>query len=168
MLRQQSFHIYGELLFLLLPNAWRISLHAQTGEQLEGHFQNVLKKKFRDCICIIDCSDIFIERPKNLTAHAQTWWNYKHNNTVKYLARVTPTGLVSFFFNWMGWTCIRQADNLAVRILKSWLLVMLFLLIGVLTSMIKLLWQEQFLRYPVLQKESHSHPMWGGYLETTF
>ena len=101
MLRQQSFHIYGELLFLLLPNAWRISLHAQTGKQLEGHFQNVLKKKFRDCICIIDCSDIFIERPKNLTAHAQTWWNYKHNNTVKYLARVTPTGLVSFFLT--GW-----------------------------------------------------------------
>ena len=29
------------------------------------------EKKFRDCICIIDCSEIFIERPKNLTAPAE-------------------------------------------------------------------------------------------------
>ena len=27
-------------------------------------------EKFRDCICIIDCSGVFIERPKNLTARA--------------------------------------------------------------------------------------------------
>ena len=29
-------------------------------------------KKFRDCICIIDCNKVFIERLKNLTARAQT------------------------------------------------------------------------------------------------
>ena len=34
------------------------------------------ERKFRDCVCIIDCSEIFIERPKNLTARAQTWSNY--------------------------------------------------------------------------------------------
>ena len=28
------------------------------------------EKKFRDCICIIDCGKIFIERSKNLTARA--------------------------------------------------------------------------------------------------
>ena len=43
------------------------------------------EKKFRDCICIIDCSEVFIERPKNLIARAQTWSNYKHSNTIKYL-----------------------------------------------------------------------------------
>ena len=33
---------------------------------------------------IIDCFDIFIDRPSNLLARAETWSNYKHHNTVKY------------------------------------------------------------------------------------
>ena len=38
------------------------------------------------CVVIIDCFEIFIERPMNLKARAQTWSNYmyKHHNTVKF------------------------------------------------------------------------------------
>uniref|UniRef100_A0A8C4HYR8 DDE Tnp4 domain-containing protein n=1 Tax=Dicentrarchus labrax TaxID=13489 RepID=A0A8C4HYR8_DICLA len=32
----------------------------------------------------------------NLTARAQTWSNYKHNNTLKYLIAITPAGAISF------------------------------------------------------------------------
>jgi hypothetical protein len=39
---------------------------------------------------------VFIERPHNLTARAQTWSNYKHNNTIKYLVSITPSGAVNF------------------------------------------------------------------------
>ena len=52
------------------------------------------KKKWRDAVEIIDCSEVFIERPKNLTARTQTWSNYKHNNTAKYLIDITPSGAV--------------------------------------------------------------------------
>ena len=52
-------------------------------------------------VSIIDCSEIIIEQPKNLTAHAQTWSNYKHNNTAKYLIGVTPSGVVMFLS--AGW-----------------------------------------------------------------
>jgi hypothetical protein len=38
---------------------------------------------------------VFIERPHNLTARAQTWSNYKHNNTIKYLVSITPSGAVN-------------------------------------------------------------------------
>ena len=34
-------------------------------------------KNFRKCMIIIDCFEIFIERPTSLTARAQTWSNYK-------------------------------------------------------------------------------------------
>ena len=34
---------------------------------------------------IIDCFEIFIERPSNLEARATTWSNYKHKNTAKVL-----------------------------------------------------------------------------------
>ena len=39
---------------------------------------------------IIDCFEIFIERPSNLLARAQTFSNYKHHNTVKVLIGITP------------------------------------------------------------------------------
>lgn len=61
----------------------------------------VFKSKFRDAICTIDCSEIFIDRPSNLTARAQTWSNYKHNNTIKYLIGITPAGAISFLSS--GW-----------------------------------------------------------------
>ena len=48
------------------------------------------KMNFKDCVCTIDCSGIFIERPKNLTARVKTWSNYKHNNTSKYLIGILP------------------------------------------------------------------------------
>ena len=50
---------------------------------------------------IIDCFEIFIERPSNLYAREQTWSSYKHNNTVKYLIAITPQGSVSFISD--GW-----------------------------------------------------------------
>ena len=51
---------------------------------------------FHDCVCIIDCTEVFIERPSNLVARAQTWSNYKHHNTVKVLIGITPQGTISF------------------------------------------------------------------------
>ena len=33
------------------------------------------KKKWKDVVVIIDGSEVFKERPENLTAHAQTWSN---------------------------------------------------------------------------------------------
>lgn len=45
---------------------------------------------------IIDCFEIFIDRPSNLLARAQTFSNYKHHNTVKVLIGITPQGTVSF------------------------------------------------------------------------
>ena len=44
---------------------------------------------------------MFIERPKNFTARAQTWSNYKHNNTSKYLTGITSAGAISFLS--LGW-----------------------------------------------------------------
>ena len=43
------------------------------------------RKNFKQCVVIIDCFEIFIERPINLKARAQTWSNYKHHNIVKFL-----------------------------------------------------------------------------------
>ena len=45
---------------------------------------------------VIDCFEVFIERPSNLLAGAQTFSNYKHHNTIKILVGITPQGTISF------------------------------------------------------------------------
>lgn len=59
------------------------------------------QKNYRKAVCIIDCTEIFIERPFQLNARAQTWSTYKNNNTIKYLIACTPAGAVSFISD--GW-----------------------------------------------------------------
>ena len=50
---------------------------------------------------IIDCFELFIEKPTSLMARACTWSQYKHYNTAKYLIAVTPQGVISFISK--GW-----------------------------------------------------------------
>ena len=45
------------------------------------HMPNVFKFSYPKCVSIIDCSEVFIQRPGHLTARAQTRSNYKHNFT---------------------------------------------------------------------------------------
>ena len=45
---------------------------------------------------IIDCFEIFIDRPSNLLARTETFSNYKHHNTVKAFIGITPQGAISF------------------------------------------------------------------------
>ena len=59
------------------------------------------RKYSPNCAIVIDCFEIFIEKPSDLMASAQTYSSYKHHNTVKYLIGITPQGTVSFISK--GW-----------------------------------------------------------------
>lgn len=56
---------------------------------------------WKKVVSIIDCFEVFIERPSSPDASALTWSNYKHNNTIKYLISITPHGHISFISK--GW-----------------------------------------------------------------
>ena len=56
----------------------------------------VFRKKFRKYIVILDCFEIFAEKPAALMALAQTWSDYNQHNTCKFLIRITPQGSISF------------------------------------------------------------------------
>lgn len=51
---------------------------------------------FPKCVCVIDCTEVFIVRPSDLKARAQTWSNYKQHNTIKILIAVSPQGTISY------------------------------------------------------------------------
>lgn len=59
------------------------------------------RKHCPNCVVIIDCFEIFLDRPLNPLARAQTFSSYKHHDTVKYLIGITPQGTVSFISE--GW-----------------------------------------------------------------
>ena len=70
------------------------------------------RKKFSKCIIIIDCFEVFVDRPTSLKLGAQTWSNYKHHNTTKF--GIAPQGAVAFISK--GWSG-RVSD---VRIVACW------------------------------------------------
>ena len=50
---------------------------------------------------IIDCFELFIEKPSNLMAKTATWSQYKHYNTAKCLIVIAPQGVITFISK--GW-----------------------------------------------------------------
>jgi len=54
------------------------------------------RKFFKRCAIVIDCTEVFVERPSNLLARAQVWSNYKHHSTIKFLIGITPQGTISY------------------------------------------------------------------------
>ena len=52
--------------------------------------------------CIIDCSEVFIERASSLSARSETYSNYKSHNTAKFLVAISPTGAIIFISRCWG------------------------------------------------------------------
>ena len=75
------------------------------------------RKHCPKCTVIIDCLEVFIDRPSNLLVRALTYSSYKHHNTLKYLIGITPQGSVCFISR--GWGS-RASDKLVTG--NSWLL----------------------------------------------
>ena len=72
-----------------------------TIENVQKTMPSALRNYFGRCIAIIDCFEVFIDRPSSLVARAQTYSNYKSHNTAKYLIAITPQGTISFVSK--GW-----------------------------------------------------------------
>ena len=86
-----------DILFTKLSNL----IHWPEREELMKTMPTAFKKQFKRCAVIIDCFEIFIDRPTSLMPRAQTWSNYKKHNTCKYLIGITPQGSISFISK--GW-----------------------------------------------------------------
>ena len=58
---------------------------------------------------IIDCTEIFIQKPTSPAAQRATWSEYKGHNTMKTLVGITPSGFFSFVSKlWSGSTSDRK------------------------------------------------------------
>ena len=63
---------------------------------LRKNMPSCFRKHYSGVKSIIDCFEIFIERPTSFEARAATYSNYKKHNTGKVFIAVSPTGSISF------------------------------------------------------------------------
>lgn len=71
-------------------------------EELRKAMPLCFKQSFGSKVAvIIDCFEVFVDRPSNVMARTETWSQYKHHNTAKFLIGITPQGVVSFISQ--GW-----------------------------------------------------------------
>lgn len=80
-------------------------------ETIKEHLPQSLKQ-YPNLRCTIDCTEVFIDRPRHLELQALTWSDYKKNNTVKFLVGIAPNGMITFLSKaWGG----RASDQLITR-----------------------------------------------------
>lgn len=61
------------------------------------------KEVFHDnATVIVDCFEVFIEKPASLLTQQECWSNYKHHNTVKFLIGITPQGNICYISETWG------------------------------------------------------------------
>ena len=85
----------------LLYTKLRFLIHWQDRGNIRQVVPPIFKQHFSKLTCIIDCFEIFIDRPVNLRAQAQVYSNHKKHSTVKYLISCSPLGAINFLPN--GW-----------------------------------------------------------------
>lgn len=95
---QRSFHntldvLYARLHFLV---QW------PKRENLRKSMPQCFRKDFgQKVVVILDCFELFTERPSGALNKVYTYSNYKHHQTVKYLIGIAPHGVVTFISE--GW-----------------------------------------------------------------
>ena len=72
---------------------------------IDKNMPTQFREKYPSTRIILDCTEIFIQRPSNLTSQSMVFSSYKHHTTVKFLIGITPSGVISFVSNgWLGCT----------------------------------------------------------------
>lgn len=65
-------------------------------ELVRAYMPDSFKEKYNNTRVIIDCTEIFIQRPSSTTVQQLTYSTYKSHNTAKALIGITPNCFISF------------------------------------------------------------------------
>ena len=96
----QTFTTWIKIISQVLGNALIVCLPRDSILNNLPHCFN--KKGYSKCRIIIDCAEVFIERPKSLEMQYATWSKYKHRNTIKFLVGISPSGFITFLSDCYG------------------------------------------------------------------
>lgn len=69
---------------------------------VDANMPLIFKELYPSTRCIIDATEIFIQKPQNPTAQQLTFSNYKNHNTFKALIAISPSGAISYVSDLFG------------------------------------------------------------------
>jgi hypothetical protein len=81
-------------------------------EHIRANLPKPFQKSYPNLKGILDCTEFFIQRPRDLALQAMTHSDYKSHNTAKVLVCITPRGKISFISKAYGG---RSSDKQIVR-----------------------------------------------------
>jgi hypothetical protein len=85
-----------------LAEEFKFLIHNPPKEIALQHLPKKFKcPRYRNVRHIIDCTEMFIETPKDPKLKAATWCDYKHHQTLKVLVSIMPCGAFNFISE--GW-----------------------------------------------------------------
>ena len=65
-------------------------------EYIKASMPPSFKNLFPSTRAIVDCSEIYVQTPRNLDAQKETYSSYKSHNTFKFFLAIAPSGQVTF------------------------------------------------------------------------
>lgn len=63
---------------------------------IDKHMPSQFRELYPTTRVILDCTEIFTEKPSSLPVQSATYSNYKHHNTFKGLIGISPVGAITF------------------------------------------------------------------------
>ena len=69
---------------------------------VDANMPLIFKELYPSTRCIIDATEIFIQKPQNPSAQQLTFSSYKNHNTFKALIAISPSGAISFVSELFG------------------------------------------------------------------
>ena len=64
--------------------------------QVQAHMPDVFKPRFSNTRVILDCTEIFVQKPSSLYINTELYSHYKGTTTLKGMVGIMPSGAVSF------------------------------------------------------------------------
>lgn len=96
----------------LLASIFKQFITWQPAHEIQAHLPIPFRYRYRKVQSIIDCLEIEIDISSDAEKQAQTWSQYKHCNTIKYLISATPHGLINYISPGFGG---RATDSVIVE-----------------------------------------------------
>ena len=89
---------------ILLPITWSNFIYFKIGsipiwptrKQVDQYMPESFKKAYPSTRCIIDCTELFCQKPSSLSAQSALCFHYKSHVTYKGLVGISPSGSITF------------------------------------------------------------------------
>ena len=77
---------------------------------VKNNMPDSFKSAYPSTRVVIDCSELFVQKPRSIDAQRMTYSSYKSHNTFKFLLGIAPSGQVTYLSKLFSGSIISDRD----------------------------------------------------------